>query len=105
MKYLTVAISLAKQKQSDHKQILSSQFHIGLLSSQVALVETLKAIIHTQGLIYVDRAYALVLLLINLKQKNLARKKFPGRKLSRFRELSARKKDFARRKFRESASV
>ena len=67
MKYQTVAISLAKQKQSDHKQILSSQFYIGLLSSQVALVEPLKAIIHTQGLMYVDRAYALVLLLITLK--------------------------------------
>ena len=43
MKYQTLLISQAKQKQLDHKQIISWQFHIGSLSSQV---ETRKAIIH-----------------------------------------------------------
>ena len=57
IKYKTLLISLAKknknkknkikQKQSDHKQIIPWQFHIGSLSSQVAFVETLKAIMHS----------------------------------------------------------
>ena len=47
MKCQTLLISLAKQKQSDHKQIIWWQSHIGSLSSLRALVETLKAVIHS----------------------------------------------------------
>ena len=75
MKYQTFLISLAKQKQSDHQQIISNKFILAHCLPKVLLLK-LSRPSYTEDLIYIDRAYTLDLFLITLKKKNFMAENF-----------------------------
>ena len=87
MKYQTLPISLAKQKQSDINNSYHDNFIIVHCLPKLLLLKLSRSS-YNQDLIYVDRALdtfdTLDLFLFTLKEKNFARRKFRGRKLSRF---------------------